>query len=209
MRNRKSPNQRAREAGFSLIELMVVVTIIGVLGAIAVPRYISYVRSSETAEVGQMAGQIVSAVAGYIDAQSMTASAANTLFNGTVLTADAAGTGVTTLDSIIPQINVPKRSAFNYTINTAVATGGVQNGDMVICVIATGRSTAGASAGLPGGVVLYSSAPALTSSSTSGWEGRMNKRPYLSGTAGLTGAAAPTAGGYCTATGAASATYTP
>jgi prepilin-type N-terminal cleavage/methylation domain-containing protein len=206
MLNRKTPNKRSREAGFSLIELMVVVTIIGVLGAIAVPRYISYVRSSETAEVAQMSGQIVSAIAGYIDSQSLTPANAKSLFDKTVLTADAPGTA-TALETVVPQINLPKRAAFNYAINATVATAGVQTGEMVLCVVATGRSTSGASAGLPNGVVLYSSAPALPPAANApptGWEGRINKRPYLSGTAGLTGAAAPNGGGYCLATGLAS-----
>lgn len=41
--------QRKRSRGFTLIELMIVVTIIGVLSAIAVPAYKNYVSKSELA----------------------------------------------------------------------------------------------------------------------------------------------------------------
>ena len=49
MKNSKSPRSRAKQAGFTLMELMVVVTIIGILAMIGLPTYDRYVLRSNRA----------------------------------------------------------------------------------------------------------------------------------------------------------------
>jgi len=54
---RKSQNQK----GFTMIELMVVVVIVGILAAIAIPLYGKYVKNAKTTEATGRIGEIITA----------------------------------------------------------------------------------------------------------------------------------------------------
>ena len=53
--------KKASEAGFTLMELLVVVLIVGILAAVGVPLYLGYVRDSRLAEAKALAGSVLTA----------------------------------------------------------------------------------------------------------------------------------------------------
>ena len=58
-------SSRTRRAGFTLIELMIVVAILGILGAIVIPSFVAYLRKAKTVEAREMLHSLFAQVNSY------------------------------------------------------------------------------------------------------------------------------------------------
>jgi type IV pilus assembly protein PilA len=90
-------NSRTRQNGFTLIELMIVVAIVGILGTVAFPAYQDYAIRSQVSEAISLAGAAKTAIT-EVYMQSGKAPANRTAAGLSAIGSDTAGAYVSALD---------------------------------------------------------------------------------------------------------------
>lgn len=109
------------QVGFTLIELMIVVAIIGLLAAFAIPAYSSYTTRAQVAEGPNMVGPIQSAISEYF--------ANNGKLPSTCAIAGLTVTGpCLTQGKYISSLQVAPGGSIQLTYNTAAASSNIAGG---------------------------------------------------------------------------------
>jgi MSHA pilin protein MshA len=116
---------KARQQGFTLVELVVVIVVLGILAAIAIPRYASYTSDARVASLNGLAGAIRSSVMmvqGRYVATGNTAAVSVTMADGTVVGTNAGANGGIPLSTAGGIDNAVNIGGFVYTAGAATGT---------------------------------------------------------------------------------------
>lgn len=118
---------KSREKGFTLIELMIVVAIIGILAAIAIPKFADLIRKSKEGSTKGNLGSIRSALSIYYGENE---GRYPIYLRNLVATDASAETGGTADNKYLDEIPTAKVGAYGHPDDSGVSTDGTDDGDL-------------------------------------------------------------------------------
>ena len=177
-------NQRKQssQGGFTLIELMVVVAIIGILASIGIPVFQNFVKQAQTTDPTQNSAAIAASVNGMLGV-GMTVAAVVSAVDGMVEDPTEATGGTHNISTALASMawSLSSGTTWEYTVHAkANATSGASP-PIFVCVTAQAGSVSGAAwtAATSPTYVYFSSVP----SAKTGWTQNTFTGNYVSGTA--------------------------